>query len=122
MDKLYTFHKYGNNGLRESFDTDDLEKCLAEVRNKDRFQTCYVKCNFDPKLGMECLVYDDFYPNEGNLTLVFSDGGDGGSTDLDSLISFLVKAFPEKIATAQRFEQAKVRSFKVQQPTLDEMA
>lgn len=122
MDKLYTFYKYDNNGLVESFDTDDLEKYLTEAKSKDRFQTCYVRCNFDPKLGMECFISDDFYHNMGNLTLTLTDGGDGGSTDLDSLIAFLVKAFPEKVKAAQGFEQAKERSLKVQQPTLDEMA
>lgn len=122
MDKLYTFYKYDNNGLVESFDTDDLEKCLTEAKSKDRFQTCCVKCNFDPKLDMQCFVSDNFYSNEGNLTLILTDGGDGGSADLDSLIAFLVKAFPEEVKAAQGFEQAKERSLKVQQPTLDEMA
>lgn len=151
MSKLYTFYRYDNNGLVESFDTNDLEKCLTEGRDKDRFQTCYVKCNFDPKLGslMECFISDDFYSNVGKLTLTLTDGGDGGSTDLDSLIAFLVKAFPEKIDAAQGFPAEKIMehfdkqmdrldslnnlvdkiaedmgvSFsKVQQPTLDEMA
>lgn len=122
MDKLYTFYKYDNNGLVESFDADNLEKCLTEARSKDRFQTCYVRCNFDPKLGMECFISDDFYHNMDNLTLTLTDGGDGGSADLDSLIGFLVKAFPEKVKAAQGFEKAKERSLKVQQPTLDEMA
>lgn len=85
-------------------------------------------------LEWECLghinIYDDGFMSDSDISMdpngdAFLRMGEdyGGSTcSVDSLIAFLVKAFPEKVKAAQGFEQAKERSLKVQQPTLDEMA
>ena len=85
-------------------------------------------------LEWECLghinIYDDGFMSDSDISMdpngdAFLRMGEdygGGTCSVDSLIAFLVKAFPEKVKAAQGFEQAKERSLKVQQPILDEMA
>lgn len=71
-----------------------LEEAEAYLSTPDLDHSMYmgIHCNFNPGNGMDAgIVRND----KGNLEIIFSDGGDGGSSEIVPLLKFLAKTIPD---------------------------
>lgn len=146
MDNSYTvvFHDLSNPAERKPlYTTSDIQEAKKVLAEWDCLG--HINIHGDGFMSDSDLSMD---PN-GDAFLRMGEDYGGGTCNVDSLIAFLVRAFPEKIAAAQGFPAKKIMehfdkqmdrldslnnlvdkiakdmgiSFsKVQQPTLDEMA